>query len=198
MACAAAGVLAACAGNRWRVGSQTVVESIPASQPGWVEKSAFEKGGTFYYHGAVTGRSDMALALREARAEGEKAVVEQIRQTIRTEFGSSMEGQNVENNTGSYVRDLLAKVSENVEVSGVSQAEQYVQKIEEETSGGVRYVWNCHVLMGLSRTDYEEARRRAFEGALSKAHAENNAKAEQALNSAFQKLEGAGPVSAQR
>lgn len=191
----ATALLAGCGGNRALVGKQTMIESMPGSRPDWVGKSSYEAGGRIYYRGGVTGRSDMALALREARAEGEKQLAEQIKQRIRTEFGSAIEGQNVDGDTGSYVRDLIAKTSENVEVSGVTASEQYVQKLEERTSTGVRYVWDAYALVSLPREDYLEARRKALQGALAEARQARNQKAESSLKEAFTKLAPAAPAS---
>jgi len=177
-----------CATMRTQVGSQRVVERIPGSAPDWKGKSYWEGQEKYFYVGAVTNRRDMALGLREAKAEGEKKLVEQIRQRIRTEFGSAVEGQNVDSQTGSYVRDLIAKVSDNVEVSGIMSAETYVEKAEESTGFGVKYVYNCYTQLQLSKADYLEARRRAMEGALAQARIMANAKAEASLSKAFEKL----------
>ena len=180
--------LSACAGLQTNIGTQRIVERMPGNMPSWVEKSGWDKSDRLYFTGAITNAHDQALGLREARAEGEKKVVEQIRSKIRTEFGNAIEGQNQENSLGAYVKDVIVKVSENVEISGISQSEQYIEKVEERVSPGVRYLYNCHVLLTLSREDYLEARRRVFEGALQKAQAQRNVKAEVSLRNAFDRL----------
>jgi len=185
-----------CATMRTQVGSQKVVERIPKATPDWVGRSYWEEKGQHFYIGAVADRSDMALSLREAKAEGEKKLVEQIRQRIRTEFGSAIEGQNIDKQTGSYVRDLIAKVSDNVEVSGVQIPETYIEKVEEATGFGVKYVYNCYSQLQLSQADYLEARRRAMEGALEQARAAANANAEASLTAAFGKLQDKTQVPA--
>ena len=172
------------------VGKQRVVERIPDKTPKWRGKSYWEKGKTLNYVGAVTGRSDMALGLREAKGEAEKKLAEQIRQKIRTEFGSAIEGQNVDGRTGTYVKDLIVKASENVQVSGAKQAETFVEKVEEKTVRGVKYVFNCFTLVQLDRADYLEARQSAMDGALAEARRARNDKAEASLQRAFEKLEG--------
>jgi len=180
--------LSACAGMQKNIGTQRIVERMPGSMPSWAEKSEWDKNDQLYFTGAVTNAYDRALGLREARAEGEKKVIEKIRAKIRTEFGKAIEGQKQENALGTYVKDVIAKVSENVEISGISQSEQYIEKVEERVSHGVRYLYNCHVLLTLSREDYLEARRRVFEGALQKAQAQRNVKAEVSLRNAFDRL----------
>ncbi|MBI4347347.1 MAG: hypothetical protein HY553_10860 [Elusimicrobia bacterium] len=194
----AAVALAACGGNRALVGKQQAVDSMPKATPAWVAKASFESDGMRFYRGAVTGRSDMALGLREARAEAEKAIAEEVKQRIRTEFGSAIEGQNLDGALGSHVRDLIAKVSENVSVSGIKLSEQYVQKLEERTPIGVRYVWDCYALAGLSQQDYLEARTQALSGAVAKAREEKNLKAERSLNEAFRALKGPTPPAEPR
>ena len=197
----AVNLLSGCATLHDRVGTQRVVERIPRTEPDWIGKSFWEASDRYFYVGAVTNRADMALGLREAKAEGEKKLVEQIRQRIRTEFGSAIQGQNLDGQTGSYVSDLIAKVSDNVEVSGVRMEETYIEKVEETTGTGVRYVYNCYAELQLAKADYGEARRRVLDGALETAKAAANAKAEEALRGAMSRLEehpGASPVAPQR
>ena len=189
------GLMCGCAGNRAGIGAQRVVEQIPRERPDWIGKSFWEKDARYFYVGAVGDRTDMALGLREAQAEGEKKLAEQIRQRLMTEFGSALEGQNVDGQTGSYVRDLIAKVSGNVEVSGVRKAESFVEKVEETTGFGVRYLYSCYAQLQLDKQDYMEARRRAMDEMLSKAREAQDAKAEASLEKAFEKLKG-GPTVA--
>ncbi len=184
--------LTGCAGSQKNlVGKQTTVSNLPGDAPAWLTRGSYEDSGRFFYRGAVTGRTDMALGLREARAEAEKTLAEEIKQRIRTEFGSSIKGENLEGGLGSHVSDIIAKVSENVQVSGAKLSEQYSQKLEERTAYGLRYVWDCYALVSLSREDYLEARRMTLQGALAKVRDEKNLKAEIALKDAFRKLEGA-------
>jgi len=176
-----------CAGHR-TVGKQRIVETIPGKTPNWKGKSSWDSRGTLFFVGRAPGRSDYALGLREARADAEKKVVEQIRSKIRTEFGSAVEGQNVEGQIGSFVKDIIVKVSENVEVSGISEAETFVEKVEESTSYGVKYTYNCYSLLTLPEEDYRLARKHVFEGAVSEARKVNNQKAEESIARAFEKL----------
>lgn len=186
-------VLTGCGGGQKNlVGRQTAVSNLPGDAPSWLNKGSYEDKGRLFYRGAVTGRMDMALGLREARAEAEKTLAEEIKQRIRTEFGSSIQGENLEGGVGSHVSDIIAKVSENVQVSGAKLTEQYSQKLEERTAYGLRYVWDCYALVSLSREDYLEARRMTLQGAVAKAREEKNLKAEIALKDAFRKLEAAG------
>lgn len=193
------GLASGCTTLQNPVGSQRIVERIPRAEPAWIGKSFWEGAGTYVYVGVVANRADMALGLREAKAEGEKKLAEQIRQRIRTEFGSAIEGQNLDTQTGSYVRDLIAKVSDNVEVSGVRMEETYVEKSEETTVSGVRYVYNCYTKLQLAKSDYTEARQRVLGGALNQAKKAANAKAEDSLRRAMGRLEAPGlpPVAAQ-
>ena len=181
--------LSGCGGGAKNLaGKQTPVTGDNA--PAWAAKASYEEGGRYFYRGAVTGRADMALGLREARAEAEKSLAEELKQKIRTEFGSAVKGENFEGGLGSHVFDIIAKVTESVQVSGAKLAEQYTQKVEERTSNGVRYIWDCYALVSLTREDYLDARRQALQGAIAKAREERNAKAEEALKLTFQKLDG--------
>ncbi len=194
------GLSCGCATLHNPVGSQRIIERIPRDEPAWKGRSFWQEATAYVYIGAVTNRADMALGLREAKAEGEKKLAEQIRQRIRTEFGSAIQGQNLDGQTGSYVSDLIAKVSDNVEVSGVRMEETYVEKVEETTASGVRYLYNCYAQLQLEKADYAEARRRVLDGALEQAKTAANVKAEESLRRAMGELQrnpSVSPVAAQ-
>ena len=180
--------LSSCTGPQIKMGEQKIVERMPSQEPDWKMKSEFEDKDHLYFQGVVTTVSDMALGLRQARAEGEKKVAERIKSKIRTEFGNAIEGQNLENGLGEYVKDVIAKVSENVEISGISQKEQYIEKIQESTGYGVKYLYNAYVLLELPRTDYLEARRRVLEGTINQVHQAQNKQAEETLKEVQQRL----------
>jgi len=182
-------LLAGCAAHDRQMGKARLVSSLPDSKPDWVAKASYEADGRIFYKGAVTGRQDMALGLRESRGEAEKKLAEEIRSRIRTEFGSAIEGQNEANSLGAYLKDIIAKVSDDVEVSGVSERGQYVEKWEVKAPEGVRYQWDCYSLLSISREDYLEARRHVQDQALRKVRDDRNAKAEASLKDAFGKLE---------
>lgn len=192
---AALGLAACSTGGKRVVGKQTPVFSLPEKAPSWAGKAFYEENGNLFYRGAVSARADMSLGVREARAEAEKNLAEEIKQRILTQFGSSIEGENVDGGLGTHVTDLIAKVSENVQISGAKLTEQYVQKLEEQLPTGVRYVWDCYALVSVSKEDYLEARRATLNGAIARAHQEKNAKAEATLRAAFQKLEGVAPAA---
>ncbi|MCG3204888.1 MAG: hypothetical protein KCHDKBKB_01605 [Elusimicrobia bacterium] len=178
-----------CAGPSKMIGSQRIVERMPSREPEWKSLSQWEKKDQLYFVGAVMNVSDMALGFREAKAEAEKKIAEQIKERIRTEFGKAVEGQNIDNQLGVYVKDVIVKVSENVPVSGIAENERFTERYEETTGFGIKYGYNCFVLLALHRADYLEARKNVLEGAVEQAKREKNIKAEESLKAAFEKLE---------
>ncbi|OGR91311.1 MAG: hypothetical protein A2V88_04830 [Elusimicrobia bacterium RBG_16_66_12] len=194
MGLAALGLAACGTADKRLIGKQTPVFSLPEKTPAWAGKAFYEENGSLFYRGAVSGRTDMALGVREARAEAEKNLAEEVKQRIRTEFGSMVKGENADGGLGNHVYDLVVKVSENIQISGAKLREQFVQKLEEQTPTGVRYIWDCYALVSVSKADYLEARRTALSGAIAKAREEKNTKAEAFLNEARLKLEGGAPA----
>lgn len=196
MGLAALGLSACGTGGKKLNGQQTLVFSTPEKSPKWVRegKAFYEENDRFFYSAAVNARMDMALGMREARAEAEKNLSEEIKQLIRTKLGSSVEGVNTDHGLGSHVLDLIAKVSENVQVSGAKLTSQFVQKFEERTPFGLHYVWDCYAQVSITKEDYLIARRDVFNGAVAKAREEKNIKAEMALTEAFRKLEAVPPT----
>src|SRR5438552_4114953 len=64
--------LSSCTGPQVKLGEQKIVERMPDNVPDWKMKSEFEEQDKHYFQGVVTNVGDMALGLRQARAEGEK------------------------------------------------------------------------------------------------------------------------------
>jgi len=171
------------------VGSRKVVASFPGgSIPSWAKAPYFEKDKKMFYRGIVSDRLDMALGIREAKAEAEKELVEQIKQKIRVEFGSAMVGNNVTDRGGSNVRSAIVKVSENIDVSGIRLEDTYYEQQEEKLEDGVKYAYNCYALVSISNADYAEARARVYESAISALRAAQDAKAEIVLEKAWANL----------
>lgn len=179
------------------VGSRRVVFTFPGGGlPGWTRTPYSEKDKKMFYRGMVGDRLDMALGIREAKAEAEKELVEQIKQKIRVEFGSALVGNNVTDRGGSNIRSVIVKVSENIEVSGIRLEDTYTEQQEEKLEDSVRYSYNCYALVGITAADYAEARARVYESAVSLLRRAQDAKAEAVLEKAWESLNktSAGPA----
>ncbi len=182
--------LIGCGGSRKQIGSQRIVEKSPSAMPEWVQQTAYEKKDMLYYVGGVKNVVDYSLGLREAKAEGLKNLVESVKLRARTQLTQMTRGSNqTKEDLGKFIEDGVALTSTNLDVSGVLPREQYTEKIEETTGTGVKYLYNCYTLLGISTKDYAEARRKAIEGLGEQAKKENNLKAETDAKDLLKKLE---------
>jgi hypothetical protein len=182
-------LLFGCAGPSIK-GKQMIVERSHKVTPNWINQPFFEKNDMLYFSGGVKGVVDYALGLREAKAEAIKNLVESVKTKARTQLTEMTRGSNMnEADLGKFIEDGVALTSTNLEISGIMPKEQYFEKIEESTEEGVKYLYNCYVLLELSVKDYKQARKRAIEGLLEQAKKENNALAEQEAKKLLEKLE---------
>ncbi len=179
-----------CAGpSKMLIGKQTVVETSAPKPPSWILIPFEEKNDTMYFSGAVKGVYDYAVGVRQAKAEAVKNIVESVKTKARTEFVSNTQGSNLSpEELGKFVSDGVAMTADNLEVSGIMSKETYYEKVEEITEAGVKYFYNCYVLLALPVKDYKIARQKAIENLAAKARAENNKKAEETAKNLLEKL----------
>ncbi len=182
-------LLAGCAGLQSKVGEQRVIEQS-ASKPQWLNTPFYEEGDNIFASGAVNGVFDYAIGVREAESEALATLVKAIQQKVRYDFGRATKGQNLEkNDLGKIIESAIAVTTENIKVSGVKPERVEHQRVEETvTSNTVRYLYNCYVLVKISKADYFSAREKALNGGLEQAKAAKNQEAEQLLNLVKEKL----------
>lgn len=185
--------LAACSGTRREIGKQTKVLSLPDKAPAWLQssKAFFEDGGRLFYMGAAYAVEDPSLGVREATGEASKNLAGEVRQLISAEFTGMKRGQNAPSGLGQDTVDFVRMVTSNVAITGAKLTEQYLVKNEEQTAAGVRYSWDCHALVSVSKEDYLAARSRVLEDAIAQARSQRNAKVAAELDALRQKLDGA-------
>lgn len=184
-------ILSSCATRGPIVGKQSVVETS-GKKGNWINarEDYFEKKGDMYFRGMVHRAYDLALGRRQAEADAKKRIAESITSLVRTEYEDYARGANMsEDDVGRFVADGVAWTSGNVRVSGVMPDESYWEKVETTTYEGVEYFYNCYSLLKMSKTDYNRARKRAIDGLIEKARAENNREAEEAAMELKRKLE---------
>ena len=157
-------LLLACAGPR-KIGETRVVEES-SSKPWWVkkEKVYFEKKGILYFKGIAFDRKDLALGLREAKAEAIKNVAEKIAIRVRDEFKKAVEGVNVpEGALSQFVSDAVSWVTDNLDIQGLALEESYWQRVEKTEPQGVSYFYNVYGLVSIPESDYIQSRNRAIQ-----------------------------------
>ncbi|PJA13294.1 MAG: hypothetical protein CO113_05130 [Elusimicrobia bacterium CG_4_9_14_3_um_filter_62_55] len=186
-----AALTAACSGTRRTVGVQTIDSASEAKAPKWVTQSVFEEDGRIHFVGLKMGRGRLSLGLREARADAEKKVVNEIASLMYNEYSEAVKGENVPEGVGEEIRDAFHRVSESVSVSGLRQSKQYWRKMEEKRDRGVRYVWDCFVALSIDREDYWDAREAALHGAAKRAREERNRDAATFLDKVIERFDKA-------
>ena len=192
----AALLLAACAGHKTVIGERHDIERIPAGdRPSWVGVASPDFGdGKLYFHGVADSRDDMQLCLREAEAGGKKTMAGMLMERLRGQFDTALQGENKNGNLGRWSGDYFRSQTEDVRVSGARLAKQVIEVKKENTRTGVRYSYDCYVLVSLSQADYEDARAGVLDGLRGKAKSELNRDARETFERVMDKLERRAPA----
>ena len=171
-------------------GKMKIVEES-GSKGNWVksDKDYFEKNNKMYFRAMVTDRKDLAHAKREAKAEAIKNIAEKVNIKVRTEFEEATRGSNVaDEGLSLFTSDVVAWVSENLNIQGISPTGTYWQRVEELTREGYKYSYNVYILCEIPTTDYEKARSLAIKNLLRKYQDVGDKLAEQAAEEVKKRL----------
>ena len=142
-----------------------------SSKEDWVKSTEdyFEKDGKMYFKTMVMDRKDLSIALRQAKGEAVKNIAEKINIRVRTEFESATRGSNINSQElTNFTSDVVAWVSDNVNIQGFSTNKTYWQKIEITNLDQAEYLYNVYLLSEIPSTDYIRARNNAINDILKK------------------------------
>lgn len=157
--------------NLSTLGKQTVV-TTSGSREDWVTSDQNYWVDEMYmnFRVQITNQYDIAAGRRNSKAEAVKYIAEMINQRIRTDYYSSSSGNNQsEEQLGRDVQDLITWTTDNLEISGISPDRTYWEKVETNTSEGVKYSYDIHELYKIKSEDYRKAIVKASELAMEKA-----------------------------
>ena len=116
-----------------------------------------------YFRAIVADRRDLSFAKREAKAEAIKNIAEKINIRVRTEFEISTRGSNINsNNLSNFTSDVIAWMTDNLNIQGISPVETFWQKTEMKTHEGYEYSYNVYILTAIPISDYKNARKLAI------------------------------------
>ncbi|HEX8042399.1 hypothetical protein [Candidatus Deferrimicrobium sp.] len=143
-------------------GEERVVDRIPDRPPKWLNTPFEETKESFLVKGEAKG-GDVAICLRQAKANAIQHLVEAVKIKARSEFSEAVRGVNVsEASLGRYLDSVIAWTSENIEVSGIVPRGEYREKVLVRTYDGVRYYYNCFARLSIPIESYLRARETAL------------------------------------
>jgi len=133
------------------------------------------------------GGVDYALTLRLAKSEATKNLLESIEIRAQAEFGSAIQGQNInDNDLGRYVTDAVAWTVDNLKVSGIRQTRAYYEQVFDPISQSPKY--NAWIQLEIPKTDYLNAKTDSAQKLLDKAIKEKNQEAKEKATELLHKL----------
>jgi hypothetical protein len=181
-------VLVGCSAGNHLVEKPAVIEKSTdhSDRPDWVMETFAEKDGMFYFSGMVDGGHDLAVTLRQAKAEAMKNVAESIATSIRQEFAEVVEGDNQEDDLARWMSDGIAWAVRNINVIGAKQREVYYERIFYPMMGDATYTAFARIEM--SKPDYMKSRRDALKKLRGKLVAENQKEAKERAEELLDKL----------
>lgn len=172
------------------LGKQTVVTTsgtredwVTSDQNYWVDEMYMN------FRVQITNQYDIAAGRRNSKAEAVKYIAEMINQRIRTDYYSSLSGNNQsEDQLGRDVQDLITWTTDNLEISGISPDRTYWEKVETNTADGVKYSFDIHELYKIKSEDYRKAVSKASEVAVEKAQKSKDLEAQKRAEKFQKKL----------
>jgi len=171
------------------IGQERIVERSREFRPDWIYTPISIQEGILSFSGGVEGRADYSLALRKARGEVIKHIIEAFQGKVQKEFSEAVSGLSIsKDELGEVLTDTLGMIMDVYQMHGIKPKETYYEKVERTTAEGVEYFYNCYKLVEISETEYIEWRNAALQSLKDKAKAENNKKIEEITTKLLEKL----------
>ncbi len=168
---------------------ERIVERSREFRPDWIFTPISIQEGMLSFSGGVEGRADFSLALRQARGEVVKNVIEGIKSKVRREFSDAFRELGISDAQSSeFLTETVAVIMDIYQMHGLKPKETYYEKVERPTAEGAEYFYNCYQLVKLSEGEYIEWRDSALERIQDKAKAENNKTVEEIATHILKKL----------
>ena len=181
-----------CAGPRKPpiiIREERIVERSREFRPEWIYTPISIQEGLLSFSGGVEGRADFSLALRQARGEVVKNIIEGIKRTVQREFSDAARELGISDaELSELLTETVGKMMDIYQMHGIKPKETYYEKVERPTAEGAEYFYNCYQLVELSEEEYIEWRDGALKSIRDGAKAENNKKLEDITTQLLKKL----------
>jgi len=181
-----------CAGPGKRpaiIREERIVERSQEFRPEWIFTPISIQEDPLSFSGGVEGRADFSLALRKARGEVVKNIIEGIKRTVRREFSDAIRELSISDaELSEFLTETVGVIMDIYQMHGIKPKETYYEKVERPTAEGVEYFYNCYKLVELSEGEYIEWRDSALKRIKDKAKAENNKRVEEIATQILKKL----------
>jgi len=181
-----------CAGPGKRpaiIREERIVERSREFRPEWIYTPISIQEGMLSFSGGVEGRADYSLALRQARGEVVKNIIEGIKRTVRREFSDAIRELSISDaELSEFLTETVGVIMDIYQMHGLKPKEIYYEKVERPTAEGVEYFYNCYQLVELSEGEYIEWRDSALKRIKDRAKAENNKRVEEIATQILKKL----------
>ena len=168
---------------------ERIVERSREFRPEWIFTPISIQEGVLSFSGGVEGKADFSLALRDARAEVIKNIIEGIKRTVRREFSDGMRELGISaDESREFLTESVGIIMEIYQMHGLKPKETYYEKVERPTAEGAEYYYNCYQLVEISETEYIDWRDAALQRIKERAKAENNKRLEEIATQILKKL----------
>ncbi|MBA7509543.1 hypothetical protein ES705_01500 [subsurface metagenome] len=181
-----------CAGPGKRpaiIREERIVERSQEFRPEWIFTPISIQEGMLSFSGGVEGRADFSLALRKARGEVVKNIIEGIKRTVRREFSDAIRELSISDaELSEFLTETVGIIMDIYQMHGIKPKETYYEKVERPTAEGAEYFYNCYKLVEIAKEEYIEWRDGALKRIKDKAKAENNKRVEEIATQILNKL----------
>ncbi|MEE9315956.1 MAG: hypothetical protein V3U97_02490 [bacterium] len=171
------------------ISQERIVERSREFRPEWIFTPISIQESMFSFRGGVEEQADYSLALRKARGEVVKKIIEGIKRTVRREFSDAIRELSISDaELSEFLTETVRVIMDIYQMHGLKPKEIYYEKVERPTAEGVEYFYNCYQLVELSETEYIEWRNSALKRIQDKAKAENNKRVKEIATQILKKL----------
>jgi hypothetical protein len=163
----AVGLVFGCASTQEKIAKQAAQEVVVErntdrkDRPAWVREGFKEDNETLYFSGGIDRGQDLAISIRQAKAEAMKNMAESVVVKIRQEFTEMAEGDNQNGDIARWVSDGIAWAVENFYVTGAKLKNVYYERVYSPVQGNLSYT--AFVLLEVSKADYLRSRQDALQ-----------------------------------
>lgn len=138
---------------------KNIVEKIPSMTPDWVIKGLpfEERNEKFYYVASVNEYEDLDVSKKVSFAEAQTMVARQIKETIRTRFGTALEATGKSrDDVGVYTKNIFISKVDDLQVSGIVLEGVYSEQIQEIRGNESKLYWRTYTLVSLPVSVYKD------------------------------------------
>jgi len=160
-----------------------------SSKPGWILTPVTKDDSYIYVSGEMTSARDRSFGMNQAYADALRKLLNMMENDVKTQSSMTLRGANMdEGDVARFSEFAVAWISQTYTIANIENPEIYWEKTKVKTDEGIRYYYDCHSRIRISKKGFRAIIEGAFTHMKKKARDENNQKAEETANKLIDEL----------